>query len=554
VRSAVRGSRRAGYFKTDGWSPSQHNTANVITPDWNAAKGVRQMKRRLLTALLLSSALVLPAARAQAQTVAELQRQINELKAMIKAQAEAQGRGARRATPVATRPANARTTDAGTFPAAGRPIESAVAQPAVPGPVPHRFALDEPDTWYDALVPPAPELLADDPRHAGRAKTWFERLSLRGYTQLRGNEFLSGDDTAPAGRSRLRSVHDSGITDRNNFTFRRVRLIIQGDIHERVFLYIQPDFAVNVSNQAGSEVRQHFTQLRDAYADVFLDDERRTRLRFGQQKVPYGWENLQSSQNRLTLDRSDAINSAIPGERDIGITYYYTPWHVQRIWDRLAKGGQKLFGNYGAFGVGIYNGQTINRIEANNDLMTVMMATWPFELDGLGEAFRGQVLEVGGSAYRNRFRPEATFGTTTALARGFDDERVGLHAILYPQPFGLQAEWNWGRGPEYDPIARTILTKPLQGGYVQAMYKVDHSPVGPFMPYIRWQTYDGGWKVATNAPRLDTDELELGVEFQPIKSVELTLAYANMKRREANIGRFGQANGDLFRGQLQINY
>ena len=126
MRSAVRGSRRAGYFKTDGWSPSQHNTANVITPDWNAAKGVRQMKRRLLTALLLSSALVLPAARAQAQTVAELQRQINELKAMIKAQAEAQGRGGRRVGPVATRPANARTTDAGTFPAAGRPIESSL--------------------------------------------------------------------------------------------------------------------------------------------------------------------------------------------------------------------------------------------------------------------------------------------------------------------------------------------------------------------------------------------------------------------------------------------
>ncbi|MEH3120315.1 MAG: porin [Methylorubrum populi] len=503
------------------------------------------MKRRLLTALLLSSALVLPGTQARAQTVAELQRQINELKAMIKAQAEAQGRGPRRAGPVATRPANARTTDAGTFPAAGRPIESAVAQPAVPGLVPHRFAIDEPETWYDALVPPAPQLLEDGPNHASRPKTWFERLSLRGYTQLRGNEFLSGDDTAPAGLSRLRSVHDSSISDRSNFLFRRVRLILQGDIHERVFIYIQPDFAVGVSD------RQHFTQLRDAYADVFLDDERRTRLRFGQQKVQYGWENLQSSQNRLTLDRSDAINSAVPGERDIGISFYYTPWHVQRIWDRLAKGGQKLFGNYGAFGVGIYNGQTINRLEGNKDLMTVMMATWPFELDGLGDIFKGQVLEVGGSAYRNRFRPEVV-GTT--LGNGYDDERVGLHAILYPQPFGLQAEWNWGRGPEYDPIARAIQTKPLQGGYVQAMYKVDHSPVGPFMPYARWQTYDGGWKVGTNAPRLDTDEFELGIEFQPIKAVELTLAYANMKRREANVGRFGRAEGDLFRGQLQINY
>ncbi|MBB5761548.1 porin [Methylorubrum rhodesianum] len=514
------------------------------------------MKRRLLTALLLSGALALPAARAQAQTVAELQRQINELKAMIRAQAEAKEPGrARRGGPVAARdlarPASARTTDAGTFPAAGRPVESAVAQPAAPAPVPHRFALDEPETWYDALVPPAPQLLADGPNHGARPKTWFERLSLRGYTQLRWNEFLSGDDTAPAGRSRLRSVHDSGISDRNNFTFRRVRLVLQGDIHERVFIYLQPDFAVNVSNQSGPEGRQHYTQLRDAYADVFLDDERRTKLRFGQQKVPYGWENLQSSQNRLTLDRSDAINSGVPGERDIGISFYYTPWHVQRIWDRLAKGGQKLFGNYGAFGLGIYNGQTINRIEANEDLMTVMMVTWPFELDGLGEAFRGQVLEVGGSAYRNRFRPELG---SPGLGNGYDDERVGLHAILYPQPFGLQAEWNWGRGPEYDPVTRAIQTKPLQGGYVQAMYRVDHSPVGPFMPYARWQTYDGGWKVGTSAPRLDTDEFELGVEFQPIKAVELTLAYANMNRREASISRFGRAKGDLFRAQLQINY
>ena len=43
------------------------------------------MKRGLLAALLLSSAGMLPGMAAQAQTVAELQRQINELKAMIAA-------------------------------------------------------------------------------------------------------------------------------------------------------------------------------------------------------------------------------------------------------------------------------------------------------------------------------------------------------------------------------------------------------------------------------------------------------------------------------------
>ncbi len=474
------------------------------------------MKRRILSTTLGASVLALPWTQAQAQSVAELQRQINELKAMVHTlKAERKNSGPshppRSSTPIAHR-------ESGSSLKADKTVQTASAAPA----------------------------------EAPRPKPWYEQMSLRGYTQLRGNEFLSGDRTAPNGFSRLRSVHDGGITDKNNFTFRRVRLILQGNIHERVFIYLQNDFAVAVGNQTSGEQRQHYTQLRDAYADVFLDEERSAKIRFGQQKVPYGWENLQSSQNRLTLDRSDAINSAVPGERDIGMTAYYTPPHVQRIWDRLQKGGQKLFGNYGAFGVGIYNGQTINRIEKSNDLMTVAMATWPFELDGFGEMWRGQVLELGGSAYRNEFQPEIRAGGVSA--RSFEDQRVGVHAILYPQPFGLQGEWNWGTGPEWDPVRQAIESKPLGGGYVQAMYKVDDSFVGPFMPYARWQTYRGGWKVGVNAPRLETDEFELGIEFIPIKPVELTLAYARMKRREADERRMGQAEGDLFRAQLQINY
>lgn len=517
------------------------------------------MRQRLLAATLGWSVMVLPHAPAQAQTVAELQRQINELKAMIKAQAAERERERPRRAPAVAQNGNGPNGngrfDAGTRPAAGRPVESAM-RPAsntrATGPARVDLASDNPDAWIQTLLPPVPHFPVDDPERPKSPKTWFERLSLRGYTQLRVNEFLSGDARAPDGRSRLRSVHDSGITDKNNFTFRRVRLILQGDIHERVFIYLQPDFAVNVNNQAGSEPRGNFAQLRDAYADVYLDDEHRSKLRFGQQKVPYGWENLQSSQNRLTLDRSDAINSALPGERDIGMTYYFTPWPVQKIWDRLAKDGQKLFGNYGAFGVGIYNGQTINRVERNNDLMVTGMMTWPFALDGLGEMFKGQVLELGGSAYRNEFQPEIRAGGVSNVA--FDDSRVGIHAILYPQPFGLQAEWNWGRGPEYDVVSRMVREKPLSGGYVQAMYRVDHSWVGPFMPYARWQTYDGGWKVATNAARLDTNEFEVGVEFQPIKPIEITLAYARMKRREADERREGVAEGHLFRGQVQWNY
>ena len=463
------------------------------------------MKLRLAATLALGT-LASASGGAKAQTVAELQKQINELKALVKAQSGA--------------------------------------------PAPRRGAHADAKHHEAAVGAPPP---ADHAKVEHLPKAWFERLSIRGYTQVRGNEIIDGDKNAPAGISRLRSVHDSGIQDKNNFTFRRVRVIIQGDLHERVFVYIQSDLAVNVANQAATnQPRGNFSQLRDAFVDVFLDDEKTTKVRVGQQKIPFGWENLQSSQNRLTLDRSDAINSGIPGERDFGMTAYYTPPAVQHVWDRLAKDGQKLFGNYGAFGIGIYNGQTINRTEVNNDLKVVGMATWPIELDGLGELWRGQVLEVGTSGYRNEFHPELSTGGVSSV--GYDDQRIGVHAILYPQPFGLQAEYNWGIGPEFDTVRRVITTKSVEGGYIQAMYRVEHSPIGQFYPYIRLQTYNGGWKVNLNAPRLETDELEVGVEFSPIKPIELTLAYARMKRREADTTRLGRAEGDVFRAQLQFNY
>ncbi len=460
----------------------------------------------------IGAMLLLPAPAA-GQTVQELQRQIDELKATI---------------------AEMKAAQAGPAPAVS-PLPP-VASAAPP-----------------ATAPAAPPVqVAAAPATPPRAERWYDRIKVRGYTQLRLNEIISGDRTAPDGVARLRSVHDSGIGDDTGFTFRRIRLVLQGDVGDRISFYLQPDFATAVSSQSVGERREGFLQLRDAYVDAFLDPDKRFRLRFGQSKVPFGWENMQSSSNRLTLDRSDGINSGVPSERDIGVVAYYTPDAVDRVWQRLANDGQKLFGNYGAFGVGVYNGQGVNREEANDNVMVVAMATWPFELDGLGSGLAGQVLEVGGAAFRNRVQPEVrTGGVSDTL---FRDERIGVHAILYPQPIGFQAEWNWGRGPEWDRDLRGITTKSLNGGYVQTMARVRTSPVGPFMPYARWQYYRGGWKAAVNAPRLETNEFELGIEFQPVEPLELTIAYARMQRSEADERRSGRAEGDVFRTQLQLNY
>jgi hypothetical protein len=86
------------------------------------------------------------------------------------------------------------------------------------------------------------------------------------------------------------------------------------------------------------------------------------------------------------------------------------------------------------------------------------------------------------------------------------------------------------------------------------MYRVRQSPLGPFMPFARWQHYRGGFKAGLNAPRLETDELELGIEFQPTPPIELTISYGNAKRREPDERRQGRAEGELLRAQLQFNY
>jgi hypothetical protein len=403
------------------------------------------------------------------------------------------------------------------------------------------------------------------------AEKWFNKINMRGYTQLRYNQPISGDRVS--GDPELRSVGDSGIKNNSNFSLRRVRLVFSGDINDHVFLYLQPDFASNVSDS-----QQHFVQLRDAYADLAFDKKHEYRIRAGQSKVPFGWENLQSSQNRLTLDRNDALNSAVPSERDLGLFAYWTPEDVQKLWKDLNRKGLKTSGDYGVLGVGIYNGQGVNRAETNDDLYAVAHTTYPLKLNFLGYPFTNQVLEIGADAISGYFKPttgsSAVFGRSTGVTQASIDaslndgrnsireERVGVHAILFPQPFGLQAEWNWGSGATLNPDGNgglgTIESQGLRGGYVQAMWKFDNvfGTEGTIMPYIKWQTYRGAWKGATNAPRVAVDEIEAGIEYQMMKALEVTLAYSNMDRTNTRTGSnyLGQATGDLMRAQLQWNY
>lgn len=355
---------------------------------------------------------------------------------------------------------------------------------------------------------------------------WYEKISIRGYTQLRYNHTLNND--------LLRSNQgDRSIGGNNEFFLRRGRVIISGQPHERVFVYVQPEFAGLVS---GTE---QVATMRDFYADLFLTENKEWRIRAGLSKVPYGFENIQSSQNRLGLDRNDALNSAVPNERDLGIFLYYAPTSVRERLRRLVDSGLKGSGDYGMLGIGVYNGQGVNVREQNKSKHVVFHSTYPFEFAN------GQILQFGMDAYTGQYNVSTApvVPLNAAVSGGapvtpvlknngnYQDERVAWHVALFPQPFGFQAEYTIGRGPQLNADRTQVEVGSLRGGYMQFFYnyKCDTYCQSVF-PFVRVQEYYGGRKAEANTPRNSVREWEVGLEYQFNRALELTVMYTWTQR------------------------
>jgi hypothetical protein len=363
---------------------------------------------------------------------------------------------------------------------------------------------------------------------------WYEKISVRGYTQFRynftpDNEFL----TSPGDRS---------IVKFNEFFLRRARLIVSGQPHDRVFVYLQGEFAgfVNDTNNRTPDNTEGTAVLRDAYADVFLTENKEWRIRAGQSKIPFGFETMQSSQNRLAFDRNDATFAAVPNERNLGVYLYYAPTVVRERFRRLVESGLKGSGDYGMLGIGVYNGQAINQEDANKNKHVIFHSMYPHEFSN------GQIVQVGMDAYTGQFNVSTIPVVPTnpsPISQGsplnpivtnggnYLDERVAWHLVVYPQPFGFQAEYTIGRTPQLNTARTAVELGSVHGGYVQLYYnyKCDTYCLNVF-PYVRMQEYFGGQKPLSNAPRGSVRETELGLEYQFNRSLELTVAYTWTQR------------------------
>ncbi len=362
---------------------------------------------------------------------------------------------------------------------------------------------------------------------------WYEKISIRGYTQFRYN-YTSGNDL-------LTSPGDRSIVKFNEFFLRRARLIVSGQPHDRVFVYLQGEFAgfVNDTNNNTSKNTEGTAVLRDAYADVFLTENKEWRIRAGQSKIPFGFETMQSSQNRLAFDRNDATFAAVPNERNLGIYLYYAPTVVRERFRRLVESGLKGSGDYGMLGIGVYNGQAIDQQDANKNKHVIFHSMYPHEFSN------GQIVQVGMDAYTGQVvvSTSPVVPTNPALTSGqpispqvtnggnYLDERVTWHMVVYPQPFGFQAEYTIGRTPQLNTARTAVELGSVHGGYVQLYYnyKCDTYCQNIF-PYVRTQEYFGGQKLQSNAPRSSTRETEVGLEYQFNRALELTVAYAWTQR------------------------
>ena len=216
----------------------------------------------------------------------------------------------------------------------------------------------------------------------------------------------------------------------------------------------------------------------------------------------------------------------------------------------LVNDGLKGSGDYGVVGLGVYNGQTANQPSLNKGVHIAARVSYPFQV-------KSQIIEASLQGYTGKYqidRSRLSEGVKFKNDLLYTDQRIATSFILYPKPFGILAEYNIGRGPQFNRHTDSIETKFLHGGYVTMSYMVKIKKQ-LLIPFGRAQFYTGGKKHETDARSYWVNEYELGVEWQPIKYFEFVAMYTYSKRRFEDFKT--QENfqeGGLLRLQAQLNF
>lgn len=368
-------------------------------------------------------------------------------------------------------------------------------------------------------------------------RPWYDRLSIRGYAQFRYNRLLETNEHLKC------STCDRSIGDNGGFFLRRARLVVSGRVNDRISISIQPDFTTDLGGRENTLVLRHY------YADIYLDAAKSFRARIGQSEVTTGFEAVQSSSRRGPFDRADAMESAAPGEQDLGIFLMWAPPTLKKRLRDLQTNALKGTGDYGVITVGAYNGQGGNRAEANDAPHVVARIAYPFLIGK-------QNVEVDAYGYKGTYTiANGQRAAGVGGANDFDDHRVGGAFILYPQPFGIQAEWSVGRGPRYEAATNAIVDSPVRGGYAMLSYSLAGPGRQRFIAFGRAQYFTGAFKTDPDARSSVVHEYEPGIEWTIDEGLELTAAYTTAVRNYSDSAAPENfQRGRFLRLQAQVSF
>lgn len=378
---------------------------------------------------------------------------------------------------------------------------------------------------------------------------WYERIRINGYTQMRYSLFNNPMMDIPLGDK-------VAVSDPNTFYIRRIRLVLQGQISDRLAFYLQPAF------EGGQVQALSNLEMLDAFADYFVTKDKEHRIRFGLHRTPNSFDTYRSSSNRQELDRHESVQSGAPGERDLGIAYYWSPKVSQERYAQLATYHNGP-GDYGDFGIMVWNGQSRNKPELNYDKHVGLRLAHPWELPNgrLVEtgmfAYRGQFVVDPGSVSRCPIDTHKQDGKSTGCQ--VRDERLTWYVWTPPQPWGILTEFTVGRGPKRDAQG-FIRETSLAGGYVQPYYTYRYSDIGMVTGYARYGEYDGGIKTV-NGVDGRSRTLNVGLVWDADTHWRFVMEWMNKNGLNSsqvspnvalsNTGPQSEFNGNLLRFQAQ---
>ncbi len=343
---------------------------------------------------------------------------------------------------------------------------------------------------------------------------WYERMRMQGFVQTRMSFYDNGKgDLSLTDSKAVVSKGQAGNPGGGQkMYFRRIRTPISGQPSERLFFFIQPAWEGDGFNTG------NVVNLVDAFADYMITRDQTWRLRFGMQRAMVGFDTLRTSSQRQELDRHESIQTSAPGERDMGITLFYTTLESKARYQTLTQYHNGP-GDYGNVAFQMYNGQGRNAIDQNKDKHFAGKVSYPFELPN------GRLIDVGAHAYTGMWDATAVTSMTSGATRcshnvssqgycSIRDERLSAYVWTPPQPWGFMAEGVVGRGPERGSDG-FLREQSLYGGYAQGNYTWRYSDTGLITPYIRYGEYKGGSKNSTSGANYDTRNVNAGLVWEP---------------------------------------